>query len=318
MCGVHWLGKTGRHLSLVLAAGGALAGCGSSLAAQLAGPSNAVVAAAVAPAPAAKPSPRKSSSAKPAPASSLAAPAETKLTAADQYRYDVQREDNRHTETLIVGTGKLVRDLAWPLVALVLIALAARVLRSRLSAEATAASETTDGLRIPLPGDFAAVASDDQRAAVAADVALRKAAAALAGTATPARLMNPATQSDIPPAQHAAFQSAQVALAHYFKRAFSSMQATQYQLLRALALRPLNYGDAMAYYETSVSRQYPRRFEDWLDLLTRFALVERQTDGTTSPYTTTLTLSGLGKLFVGWCDAHGHTDRSLEAQGRGF
>jgi hypothetical protein len=279
----------------------------------------AIVAAAPTRAPSPQLSPRSTATQKPSANSGPATPhPDPTLTEADQYKYDVEREENRHWEVFGADVGSLVRDVSWPIAAIVLVVLAARAMRQFTRQPDAPNTGKQGGVGIPLPGDFAAVASADQQRAVTAIPNLIAAAAGVGKSPTPAALMNTATRAIVAPAQQPAFAAAQDELSQYFQRVYSSMQATQLQLMRALALRPLNLGDVNAYYGTSVQRGYTRRSEDWLDLPVRFALVERQTDGSTSPYTTTFALSELGKLYVGWCDANSLSDRTLEAEGRGF
>lgn len=262
--------------------------------------------------PVAPPTPKPRAQISAAPVTPRPAPT---LSEPDQFRYDLEREEHRHQEALGAGAERLSRDLTWPIVAIVFFALAATRLRQFLSRPTPGGLQTAG---IPLPGDFATIAGEDQQRVAASSATLHAAVTTLPRTPTAAALMSAATVAIVPAARQTGFTAAQRELSRYFGRVYSSTQATQLQFMRALTIRPLTYGDANAYYQTSTSRGYTRRFEDWLDLLVRFGLVERQTDGSTSPYSTTVSASEIGKLFVGWCDVSKLSDRTLESAGRGY
>lgn len=101
----------------------------------------------------------------------------------------------------------------------------------------------------------------------------------------------------------AALSAAKRRLEPYFHKAFERIFASQLRFLESLGVRSLSYADAKTFlaHEQSV--------EGWIRFLVRLEFVDRSS--LRGPQQTCVTITDLGKLFLGWCDARGLTVESV-------
>jgi hypothetical protein len=113
-------------------------------------------------------------------------------------------------------------------------------------------------------------------------------------------------------------KEARVTLTAYFERVYSAMLRSQMRALKTVARRNVvNLGDVTPYYDDAAERGAAIAFRDWLDYLDRYGFIDMSTivggAGMTS-----ISITALGRLFVGWCDAKAFSGETLAASGRPF
>ncbi|MEA2785338.1 MAG: hypothetical protein QOF71_1442 [Candidatus Eremiobacteraeota bacterium] len=105
----------------------------------------------------------------------------------------------------------------------------------------------------------------------------------------------------------------------YFDTAAAAILPSQ---LRAMKQRltngdQLTLADIRTYYDRAVEQGAALGFRDWIDYLDRFGFIT-QGAAIGGAAMTSVAITPLGRLFVGWCDATGLSPQMLAGSGRPF
>jgi hypothetical protein len=199
--------------------------------------------------------------------------------------------------------------IAWPLTVLALAAVAAAVIQplSRHVWRRDAPKAAVPGADIVIARNLA------QSIGTAARVDAEAQATALVALfpSRPAEAMSTST--------NAAVQAAHVVLVPYFEAAYAAMLTSQLSALkqRLAAGLGLTLTDVRVYYDRSVELGASLSLRDWIDYLDRFGFVT-QAAAAGGTIMTSLTITDLGRIFVGWCDVRGFSPQSMAGSGRVF
>ena len=107
-------------------------------------------------------------------------------------------------------------------------------------------------------------------------------------------------------------------LRDYFECAYAAMLRSQLRALLALSRRNTNaFGDVLVYHADCLQRGASVSFSDWLDYLDRHAFVDISQAAAGNPLSS-VTITTLGRVFLGWCDVKGYSPETLGSSGRPF
>jgi hypothetical protein len=123
------------------------------------------------------------------------------------------------------------------------------------------------------------------------------------------RKMTASGPAAAPDSEKTAIAESKTFLEPYFRNAFQSMLRSQAAFLEALAQRPLLSSDARVFLDDA---SIP--FRPWLEYMERFSFIDRSSG--TSADNACIAITGLGRLFLGWCDRNGFTSQTIAAAGR--
>jgi hypothetical protein len=107
-------------------------------------------------------------------------------------------------------------------------------------------------------------------------------------------------------------------LREYFESAYAAMLRSQLRGLLALSRRNTNaVGDLLVYHSDCLQRGAAIGFSDWLDYLDRNGFVDLS-QANPNEVVSAVSITTLGRVFLGWCDSKGYSPETLGASGRPF
>jgi hypothetical protein len=107
-------------------------------------------------------------------------------------------------------------------------------------------------------------------------------------------------------------------LSAYFECVYAAMLSSQMRAVGRLKWNGQStLADIQSYYDAAVEKGAGISLRDWFDYLDRFRLV-RQATAIGGAQMNAVSITLLGRLFTGWCDANSYMPTTLEISGRPF
>jgi hypothetical protein len=265
------------------------------------------------------PSPKATSHSSASPARTPNPIARTPLSEANEFSVELRHESDLFWQGLLVGAGRTIVGLAWPM-AVVLLALIAR-LAWEAYLERDGDDEKTDDSHaeaINANTSFSVTVAELQEVTEAA-ASLEKAFAALVTAKAIAKAPSPLSMmiTHVPPGTGQDIEPLRGRLSEYARALCEVMLARQFEALALSAVRRLTYGEALAEYTAAKADGYTESISTWLGFLSRTGLARNvTTSGAMSSTVMEPTL--LGFLVLSWCDSNGINANTIMRSSRGL